>query len=204
MVVMCLEDDSTEIEMIERKIEATDDIEKELESKIIDDEFMDIAQEFMQYMGRTDQEGVSKKVNLMEQLLRKLFSKLPNAVKFVQLLDSDTPKIGFEKILLSEKVRSAFLFLGNTYNEQSARIKYKTGQNVGDFNDYLDVLLGFSTIIEYFRLFRPDLYQVLVDVELNREKCILGKLNEALVYARDELKKLPYKHYTIKKKKKKR
>ena len=175
-----------------------DDIEKEIEEKLVDDEFKELANDFIKYLGRTDKEGVKNKVNIMEQLLKKTFSKLPNAVKFVEMLDSDTPKIGFEKLLLSDKVKNAILFVGNTYNEQSAKIKYKTGQDVGDFRDYLEVLLATSTILEYFRLFRPDLYKVLVDDELNKEKCLLGKLNSALIYARDELKKLPYKKYKIK------
>lgn len=177
-----------------------EDFEREIENKLVDDEFKDLANDFLKYLGRTDSEGVKNKVNIMEQLLKKTFSKLPNAVKFVEMLDSDTPKVGFEKLLLSDKVKNAILFVGNTYNEQSARIKYKTGQDVGDFRDYLEVLLATSTILEYFRIFRPDLYKVLVDEELNMEKCLLGKLNSALVYAREELKQLPYKKYKIKKK----
>ena len=181
-------------------IRTGDDLEKEIEDKLVDDEMKDLANNFVKYLGRVDEAGIQKKSNILDKMLQKIMSKLPNSVKFIEMLDSDTPKVGFERLLLSEKVKDALLFFGNTYNEQAARIKYKTGQEVGDFRNYLDVLLATSWILVYFQKYRPDLYMVLTDDELNKEKCILGKLNSALVYIREELKKQPYKKYTVKKK----
>ena len=135
---------------------------------------------------------------MIRELLSEVFSKMPNPVRFVEKLKDGSMII--DDFLNNEKIREYMTLIGSYYNLDRARFMAKRNQYIPDFKEFLDVLFSLPSLLEMFRVLRPDLYAVITSEDFNGEECLLGKIEKLRKDMVDKLKELPYKIYTVKKK----